>query len=38
MGVVSVNLPQMGIVAEGDMETSERVFNNRLAVAKEGLM
>ena len=38
MGVVSLNLPQMGIIADGDMETFEQVFNNRLALAKEALM
>ena len=37
MGVVSLNLPQMGIIADGDMETFEQVFNNRLALAKEAL-
>ena len=28
----------MGIIADGDMETFEQVFNNRLALAKEALM
>lgn len=38
MGVVSLNLPQMGILADGDEEVFNEIFKNRLDLAKEALM
>ena len=38
MGVVSLNLPQIAIIADGDMDTFWEVLNQRLELAKEALM
>lgn len=38
MGVVSLNLPQMGILANGDMEKFWSIFDKRLDLAKKALM
>ena len=38
IGVVTLNLPQMAILAEGDMETFWEIFEQRLSLAKEALM
>ena len=37
-GVVSINLPQIGIVANGDEEKFWRLFDERLEICKEALM
>ena len=37
-GVVSINLPQIGIVAKGDMDKFWTEFDARLAICKEALM
>ncbi len=37
-GVVSINLPQIGIVAKGDMDAFWKEFDARLAICKEALM
>ncbi len=37
-GVVSINLPQIGIVAKGDMDAFWKEFEARLAICKEALM
>lgn len=37
-GVVSINLPQIGIVAEGNEETFWKVFDERLELCYEALM
>ncbi len=37
-GVVSINLPQIGIVAKGDMEAFWKEFDARLQICKEALM
>ena len=37
-GVVSINLPQIGIVAEGDEEKFWKEFDERLELCKEALM
>ena len=37
-GVVSINLPQIGIVAEGDEEKFWKIFDERLELCKEALM
>ncbi len=37
-GVVSINLPQIGIVAEGDEERFWKIFDERLELCKEALM
>lgn len=36
--VVSINLPQIGIVAEGDMSKFWEEFDERLELCKEALM
>ena len=36
--VVSINLPQIGIIADGDMETFWKIFDQRLELCKEALM
>lgn len=38
MGVVSVNLPQIGILAKGDMDTFWKVFNQRMELCYGALM
>ena len=38
IGVVSLNLPQIAIVADGDMEAFWEILDQRLALAKEALM
>ncbi len=38
IGVVTLNLPQIAILADGDMETFWEVFEQRLSLAKEALM
>lgn len=38
IGVVSINLPQVAIVANGDMNKFWNVLNNRLELCKEALM
>ena len=38
MGVVSLNLPQMGIIAKGDEEAFWELFDKRLQLCKEALM
>ena len=38
MGVVSLNLPQMGIIARGDEEAFWELFDKRLQLCKEALM
>ena len=38
MGVVSLNLPQIAIIADGDMEAFWEILDQRLALAKEALM
>lgn len=38
MGVVSLNLPQMGIIAKGDEEVFWELFDKRLQLCKEALM
>ena len=38
IGVVSLNLPQIAIIADGDMEAFWEILNQRLALAKEALM
>lgn len=38
MGVVTLNLPQIAIIADGDMEVFWEVLEQRLALAKEALM
>lgn len=37
-GVVSLNLPQIGIVAKGDMDLFWKMFDQRLELCKEALM
>ncbi len=37
-GVVSINLPQIGIVARGDMDAFWKEFNARLQICREALM
>lgn len=37
-GVVSINLPQVGIVAEGNEETFWKIFEERLELCREALM
>ena len=37
-GVVSINLPQIGIIAEGDEEKFWKLFDERLEICKEALM
>ena len=37
-GVVSINLPQIGIVANGDMNKFWKLFDERLELCKEALM
>lgn len=37
-GVVSINLPQIGIVADGDEEKFWKLFDERLEICKEALM
>ena len=37
-GVVSINLPQIGIVAEGNEEKFWKIFDERLELCKEALM
>jgi len=37
-GVVSINLPQIGIVANGDMDKFWKLFDERLELCKEALM
>ena len=37
-GVVSINLPQIGIVAEGDEDKFWKLFDERLELCKEALM
>lgn len=37
-GVISINLPQIGIIANGDMETFYELLNNRLELCFEALM
>ena len=37
-GVVSINLPQIGIIAEGDEEKFWKLFDERLELCKEALM
>lgn len=37
-GVVSVNLPQMGIIAKGNLEEFWKLFNNRMELCFEALM
>lgn len=38
MGVVTINLPQIGIVADGDMEAFWEILDQRLELCKEALM
>ena len=38
MLVVSLNLPQIAIIADGDMEAFWEILDQRLALAKEALM
>lgn len=38
IGVVSLNLPQVGIIAKGDEDLFWKLFDNRLALCKEALM
>lgn len=38
IGVVSLNLPQLGLSSKGDMDEFEDIFNQRLALCKEALM
>ena len=38
IGVVSLNLPQIAIIADGDMEVFWEILDQRLALAKEALM
>ena len=38
MGVVSINLPQIGIIAQGDMDKFWRMFDQRLELCYEALM
>ena len=37
-GVVSLNLPQIGIIANGDMDLFWKIFDQRLDLCKEALM
>ena len=37
-GVVSINLPQIGIIADGDEEKFWKIFDERLELCKEALM
>ena len=37
-GVVSINLPQIGIIADGDMDLFWKLFDERLDLCKEALM
>lgn len=37
-GVVSINLPQIGIIADGDEEKFWKLFDERLEICKEALM
>ena len=37
-GVVSINLPQIGIIANGDMEKFWKLFDERLELCKQALM
>lgn len=37
-GVVSINLPQIGILAEGNEETFWKIFDERLELCREALM
>jgi ribonucleoside-triphosphate reductase len=38
MGVVSINLPQIGIIAQGDMDKFWKMFDQRLELCFEALM
>lgn len=38
MGVVSLNLPQIGILADGDMDKFWQIFNKRLDLVKKALL
>ena len=38
IGVVSLNLPQIGILAKGDMDLFWKIFDERLQLCKEALM
>ena len=38
MGVVSANLPQMGILAKGDMDTFWKIFDQRMELCFKALM
>ena len=38
MGVVTINLPQIAILADGDMEVFWEILDQRLSLAKEALM
>ena len=38
MGVVSINLPQIGIIAKGDKEVFWKMFDQRLELCKEALL
>ena len=38
MGVVTINLPQIAILADGDMEAFWEILEERLALAKDALM
>jgi len=38
IGVVSLNLPQIGILAKGDMNLFWKIFDERLQLAKEALL
>ena len=37
-GVVSINLPQIGIIADGDEDTFWKLFDERLDICREALM
>jgi ribonucleoside-triphosphate reductase len=37
-GVVSINLPQIGIIADGDQDAFWKLFDERLDICKEALM
>ena len=38
MGVISLNLPQIGILAKGDMDLFWKIFDERLQLCKEALI
>ena len=38
MGVISLNLPQIGILAKGDMDLFWKIFDERLQLCKEALL